>query len=84
MWDQDEELGKPYDLELLKRFYAYVRPHRGTVALTVVTILLGIAAEITPSFLLRSAIDGPIQNQDSAGLWIYAGAFLVLALISGT
>ncbi|MFH1724955.1 MAG: ABC transporter ATP-binding protein [Elusimicrobiota bacterium] len=82
MYDE-EDLGKAYDLALLRRFLGYLRPHWRPVAATLAVIAAGIVMDLAAPFLLRGAIDGPIAAGDLPGLRLYAAAFFVVIVLDG-
>lgn len=79
----EEELGKAYDLRLIFRFLAHLRPHWGPLAFTLAIIFLSIGVELTAPFILRSALDGPVASGDIDALGIYGAAFLAIAILTG-
>jgi ATP-binding cassette, subfamily B, multidrug efflux pump len=75
--DRDEISGKAYDLRLLGRLWAYLRPHRRTVALAVVFLVLGSLALLVQPYLLKIAIDHYVAEGDLAGLTRIALLFVL-------
>ena len=67
VWDygylEGDQLGKPYDLGLIRRLAAYARPHLRLLALAAVLILAGTGLEILLPYLTRLAIDRYIVRQ---------------------
>ena len=82
-FDEDDELEKPYDAKLMRRFLGYLRPHRRVVAATLAVMFVSIGVQLAGPFILRAAIDGPIADGDAEGLWFYGGLFMGFALLGG-
>jgi ATP-binding cassette subfamily B protein len=80
---EDEILGKAYDARLMRRLLAYLRPYWRQVAVALVAILAGAAAQLAQPYLIKTAIDRHIATGRLAGLdrlallylLILAGAF---------
>lgn len=62
--DLDEDLGRPYDHQLVRRLARYLRPYRGEVALAVVVTLAEAAIQLCFPFLVKEAIDLGIRHRD--------------------
>ena len=73
----DEILGKAYDLRLMGRLWAYLRPYRGTVAVAFVFLALGSVALLVQPYLLKVAIDQYVATKDVGGLTSMALLFVV-------
>lgn len=81
MSDEQKSGGSPsgqvFDVTILSRLYAFVRPYQGRFYLLVAVILLGaVLAPITP-LLIRQTIDNQIAGGD------YQGLTLMLATMVG-
>jgi ATP-binding cassette subfamily B protein len=78
--DDDEILGKAYDGRLMRRLSEFVRPYWRRLALATGLMLGGALVELAPPYLLRTAIDGPIAEQNPAGIvpifLIYSAALI--------
>ncbi len=59
---EDEVLGKAFDSVLIGRLLRYVRPHIRLFVATVVTVVSISALSLLGPYLVRLAIDGPIQG----------------------
>ena len=77
----EEVLGKAYDARLMRRILGYIVPHRRLVGLSAIFLFLVSAAQLAQPWLIKLAIDGPIQARDPAGLvpLVALFAFLLLA-----
>ena len=55
--NDDEVLGKAYDARLMRRLLAYLRPYWRQVAVALVAIIVGAAAQLAQPYLIKVAID---------------------------
>lgn len=81
--EDDDLIGKAYDARLMRRFLGYMRPHAGLAALSFALVLAEVAAKIAAPFIIRAAVDGPVEAGNPAGLWLYAAAFFGIAALTG-
>ncbi|MBU0507464.1 ABC transporter ATP-binding protein/permease [bacterium] len=82
-WKQEEEvLGKAYDARLAKRLWSYVGDQRGRIAIAVLLLIVGAAAELAGPVLVKIAIDKHIAVGDWPGLAKIVLAFIGLAFAS--
>lgn len=77
---EEEEIGKTYDLRVMRRLLRYLKPywHVAAVAL-VLTLLSNILLSLQPRFT-QSAVDDFIVPKQAEGIWIFAFAFFGLFL----
>ena len=54
---EEDVLGKAYDARLMRRLLAYLRPYWRQVAVALVAIVAGAAAQLAQPYLLKIAID---------------------------
>ena len=54
---EDQAATKALDLALLRRLLAYLRPHRGLIALALLGLLLGTACQLAGPYLIKIVID---------------------------
>lgn len=78
-------VGRLFDIAILKRLYAFVRPYQGRFYLLIGVILLGaLLAPVTP-LLIRRTIDTQIASSDYWGLTVMlslmVGVLVVQAFI---
>jgi ATP-binding cassette, subfamily B, multidrug efflux pump len=79
---EGEQLGRPYDLGLLKRLFPYLWPWR-TRWLFGLVISLGLTfLDLVPPYLTKQAIDGHILPGDMNGLSSLALLMLVVLVIN--
>ncbi|MCB9138769.1 MAG: ABC transporter ATP-binding protein [Caldilineaceae bacterium] len=80
----DESNDKTHvDRALLKRVFAYAKPHLFSVAIVLVTIVIVSLLGLIPPLLYRSLIDDVLPNRDVGRLNLLALAMLAIPLISG-
>ena len=81
-FEQDDEiLGKAYDARLMRRLWAFTRPHIGLVLATCALFPVLTLLELTQPYLVKIAIDEHILRGDWAGLGGVAGLFLLVLLV---
>ena len=56
-------------------------PHWRSLLVAVVMLLATAALNVAPPYLVQQAIDGPIAQRDTAGLWPLAGLYGGVALL---
>jgi ATP-binding cassette subfamily B protein len=78
--ERDEISGKAYDFRLMMRLWGFVRPYRGTFALSLVCLLLSSLALVAQPYLLKVAIDHTIKARDVGGLSAMATLFVLAAM----
>lgn len=81
--EQDKAMEGEFDLNLLLRFLTYIRPHIPVLLLAIGIIIIQIALDLSLPYLLREAVDGPIENQNYRGLYLYTGLFVGALLGNG-
>jgi ATP-binding cassette subfamily B protein len=77
----DEILGKAYDARLMRRLWAFTRPHVGLVLATCALFPVLTLLELAQPYLVKIAIDEHILRGDWAGLGGVAGLFLLVLLV---
>jgi ATP-binding cassette, subfamily B, multidrug efflux pump len=77
----EEIQGKPYDLRLMGRLLAYLRPHLGLVCLSFGVIVADSVLDLVGPYLTKVAIDDHISKGDAAGLMPLALLYLAALLI---
>jgi len=61
-YQQEEIMGKPFDIKIMKRLLAYAKPYRFYIFIAAVAILLITAANLLRPYLVKIAIDSYINN----------------------
>jgi ATP-binding cassette subfamily B multidrug efflux pump len=80
---EEEVFGKAYDPKIVRRIWAFVKPYRGRVLISVVSVLVFTLAQLAIPLIIRHAIDNGMVagSGDSTTLaWMiaaFAGAILV-------
>src|SRR6266849_15134 len=75
---EDEVLGKAYDARLMRRLWAFTRPHTRLVLATCALFPAVAELELIQPYLVKIAIDEHILRRDWAGLGRVALLFLLL------
>src|SRR3990172_12920957 len=80
-WD-DDELGKLYDHQVMRRLVPYLRPYKRQTVIAILSMLVfAVASNIQP-WLIGMAIDDYIPNGDLDGVAVLGGILIGLAAIS--
>jgi ATP-binding cassette subfamily B protein len=67
---EEEQLGRFYDGQLLRRLLGYLKPYRGAVALAVVCMLAHSALQVAGPWLTKYAIDRYLAPTGDASSWL--------------
>ena len=65
---READLGKAYDARLVRRLWAYIRPHRAWFWAAMLCLPLTSACSLAQPYLLKIAIDRYMTQGDRAGL----------------
>ena len=60
---EEKQLGKPYDVKLLRRLYPYARPYKLLLGLSIVLIVVITLLDLSLPYLTKIAIDRYIVPQ---------------------
>ncbi|WP_129728859.1 ABC transporter ATP-binding protein [Ectobacillus funiculus] len=82
-FDVDEELESPFSFIHLKRMFAYLKPYRKKIFVTVSLMLIASGANLIGPYLIKKAIDESIPKKDVAGLLALAGIYLIALIMTG-
>ena len=77
---EDEVLGKAYDARLMRRLWAFTRPHTRLVLATCALFPAVALLELIQPYLIKVAIDDHILRRDWAGLGGVAALFLLVLI----
>ncbi len=66
-FQEDEIIGKTYDVSLIRRLLRYVRPYRGATGLAIALLLLASSTDLVGPSLYRIAIDRYIVPGSAGG-----------------
>jgi ATP-binding cassette subfamily B protein len=75
---EDEILGKAYDARLMRRLWAFTRPHARLVLATSALFPAVAVLELVQPYLIKVAIDDHILRRDWGGLGGIAAVFLLV------
>lgn len=80
----DQSKGQPQlSRQLLRRIFAYARPHAASVAIVLVTIVIISLLELIPPLLYRDLIDNVLPNRNVTRLnWLALG-MIGIPILSG-
>jgi ATP-binding cassette, subfamily B, multidrug efflux pump len=78
---EDEILGRAYDARLMRRVWAFTRPHVRLVLVTCALFPAVALMELAQPYLVKIAIDEHILRRDWAGLGRVALLFLLLLIV---
>jgi len=78
---EDEILGRAYDARLMRRVWAFTRPHVRLVLVTCALFPAVALMELAQPYLVKIAIDEHILRRDWAGLGRIALLFLLLLIV---
>jgi ATP-binding cassette subfamily B multidrug efflux pump len=78
---EDEILGRAYDARLMRRVWAFTRPHLRLVLVTCALFPAVALMELAQPYLVKIAIDAHILRRDWAGLGRVALLFLLLLIV---
>lgn len=74
---------KPADRALMRSALRFLKPHKGLLLLGALVFPLVAASRLAGPYLLKLAIDGPIQTGDIPGIGQIAAIYLGVVLIGG-
>lgn len=80
-WD-DDEMGKLYDQEVMRRLFPYLRPYKRQAITAVVSMLVFALASGVQPYLISLVIDKYIPKGDLAGVTAIGLALIGLAMVS--
>ena len=82
--DEEEMFGAAFDGEVVRRFWGFVRPYRGTLLIAVVGVILFTLTQVMMPLLIRSAIDDGVAAgaQGRALLQTVGTAFLAVVVVN--
>ncbi|MER9253392.1 ABC transporter ATP-binding protein/permease [Mesorhizobium sp. M0598] len=83
---EEEMFGRAFDKSILRRIWAFVRPYRARVVITIAAMLIFTGTQLLVPLIIRSAIDqgmNPARTDRSAQL-AAVGAFVLAILVNFT
>jgi len=80
---EEEVFGKAYDPKTVRRIWAFVRPYRSKIYLSVAAVLVFTATQLAIPLIIGFAIDrGMVQGGDASNLLWAIAAFAVVVVIN--
>jgi ATP-binding cassette subfamily B protein len=80
---EEEVFGKAYDPRTVRRIWAFVRPYRGKIYLSVAAVLVFTATQLAIPLIIGRAIDsGMTQGGNTTNLLWAMGAFALAVLLN--
>jgi ATP-binding cassette subfamily B protein len=80
---EEEVFGKAYDPKTVRRIWAFVRPYRTKIYLSVAAVLVFTATQLAIPLIIGRAIDtGMVKGGDATHLLWAVGAFAVAVLVN--
>jgi len=81
--EEEEVFGKAYDPKIVRRIWAFVRPYRNRIFISVVAVLTFTLTQLAVPLIIRYAIDnGMAPGSDGSVLLWCVAAFAVMILIN--
>jgi ATP-binding cassette subfamily B protein len=77
-----EDRKRPLDAGLVRRIFAYTRPHAARRNWLLFIVVLRSVQLPALGWLVAKILSGPIAHQDGHGLGVYLGAFVALMLLT--
>jgi ATP-binding cassette subfamily B protein len=71
----------PSHRSTFRRLLAFLRPYKGSLVVSSLLAIGSQLAAIAITFLIRAAINGPITDQDTNGLWLLAGLVVAVGAV---
>jgi ATP-binding cassette subfamily B protein len=78
---READLGKAYDARVMRRLWAYIRPHRAWFWAAMLCLPLTSACSLAQPYLLKVAIDRYMAQGDRTGL-LWVGLLYGLAMLA--
>lgn len=80
---EEEVFGKAYDPQTVRRIWAYVRPYRAKIVLSVIAVLVFTATQLAIPLIIGQAIDrGMVAGGDASALTWSVLAFAIAVLVN--
>ena len=81
--EEEEVFGKAYDPKIVRRIWAFVRPYRSKILISVVAVLTFTLTQLAVPLIIRYAIDnGMAKGGDGHVLMICIAVFVAMILIN--
>src|SRR6476620_1929096 len=77
----EEEIGKTYDLGVVRRLLRYLKPYWQLAALALLFTLLANVLLSTQPYFTKVAVDRFITPKNTDGIWLFAAMFFAVFLL---
>lgn len=81
-FDQDEILETPFNIGQFKRVLGYTRPYKKSLIVTLIITVAASALNLLNPMILMKVLNDAIPNANKQMLWILAGVFVVIIILS--
>ena len=82
-WDSDEEESeKGFNKEYLVRMFGYLKPHKKTLSVVAVVVIVGMLLSLLEPMLIRYAIDEGMVKKNMRVIHIFALSILAIRVVS--
>lgn len=80
---EEEVFGKAYDPQTVRRIWAYVRPYRAKIVISVIAVLVFTGTQLAIPLIIGQAIDrGMVAGGDPSALLWSVAAFAIAVLVN--
>ncbi len=76
----DQNLLQKFDLAIVRKLFAYLKPYKRAVIVSLVALLVSAAAELAVPVLLQNGIDQGVMRKDLGHLTLVSGGILGMLL----
>jgi ATP-binding cassette subfamily B protein len=80
-YHEEDEIGKTYDLKVVRRLVRYLKPYWPLAAAALVLTLLANVLLSTQPYFTKVAVDDFITPKNTDGIWLFAAAFFGVFLL---
>jgi len=79
----EEEFGKNIDLDTWKKLFVFTRPYQSELIILIIAGVVSALLEASFPLITRAVIDDVAENGSAVNLWLYAGIYLTVVVLSG-
>ena len=79
----EEEFGKNIDLDTWKKLFVFTRPYQSELIILIIAGVVSALLEVSFPLITRAVIDDVAENGSAVNLWLYAGIYLTVVVLSG-
>lgn len=76
--NKDEQTLKRSKIEIIKRLFIYLKPHKAKTAIVILLMIFVMMCSIINPYLLQIAIDNHVENRNIKGLLVIGIVLLIL------